>query len=265
MIKLFKGSCVDKLRDFKDGCVDLTVTSPPYDNLKDYLGNISSWCEESWKSIIKDLYRVTSDGGVVVWVVNGATIDGGETGSSFKQALWAVERGFKHEVIWFKNVPTGMAQAAYAPMKYHENVVVFCNGKLATFNKQMQEREGIGKDCYNYEHYCGESNHVKMGKVKKFYDADLVNPSSVVLFNSKSNRIGKLHPTQKPVALMEYLIKTYSNEGETVLDFTMGSGTTGVACVNTNRNFIGIELDEKYYNIAKERIEGANPLNQFME
>ena len=96
-----------------------------------------------------------------------------------------------------------------------------------------------------------------MDKVKKFYDADLVNPSSVQLFTVVPNRNGKVHPTQKPVALCEYLIKTYTNEGETVLDNCMGSGTTGVACINTNRNFIGIELDEGYFKIAQDRISTA--------
>ena len=162
---------------------------------------------------------------------------------------------FKHEIIWFKNVPTGMAQASYAPMKYHENVVVFANGRIEVFNKQMQEREGKGKDCYRYEHYCGESNHVKMEKVKKFYDEKLVNPSSVVLFNAVPNRNGKLHPTQKPVALFEYLIKAYTNEGEVVLDSCVGSGTMAIACINANRNFIGIEKDPEYHRIACERVE----------
>lgn len=160
---------------------------------------------------------------------------------------------FKHEIIWFKNVPTGMAQARYAPMKYHESIVVFCDGRVGTFNKQMQEREGKGKKCYRYEHYCGDNNHVKMQKVKKHYDEKLVNPSSVVLFNTVPNRRGKLHPTQKPVALMEYLIKTYSNEKDVVLDFAMGSATTGISCLNTNRCFVGIEKDDEIFKIAKKK------------
>ena len=162
---------------------------------------------------------------------------------------------FKHEYVWFKNVPTGMAQAKYAPMKYHESVLVFSPNAIKTFNKQFEERMGIGKDCYNYEHYCGESNHVKMDKVKKFYDAKLVNPTSVLLFNVVPNRNGKLHPTQKPVALMEYLIRTYTNEGDTVLDNCAGSGTTGIAAFNTKRNAILIEKDEQYFNAAKERFD----------
>ena len=95
------------------------------------------------------------------------------------------------------------------------------------------------------------------GKVKKKYDPDFVQPSDVLKFDVVPNRKGKLHPTQKPVALLEYLVKTYTNEGDTVLDNCMGSGSTGVACKNTNRHFIGIELDEKYFNIAKERLTYA--------
>jgi len=163
-------------------------------------------------------------------------------------------KNYKYDWVWFKNVPTGMAQASYSPMKYHENISLFAKCKTI-FNKQMEEREGKGKDCYKYEHYCGENNHVKMKKVKKFYSPNSVNPNSVLLFKAVPNRNGKLHPTQKPVALMEYLIKTYTNENELVLDFTMGSGSTGVACKNLNRNFIGIELDEEYFKIAEDRIK----------
>ena len=118
----------------------------------------------------------------------------------------------------------------------------------------LKERIGKGKDCYQYNHYCGTNNHIKLNKIKKLYDPDFVQPSSILEFNVVPNRIGKLHPTQKPVDLLEWLIKTYTNEGDTVLDFTMGSGTTGVACKNTNRNFIGIEKDIEYFNIAKQRI-----------
>jgi site-specific DNA-methyltransferase (adenine-specific) len=118
----------------------------------------------------------------------------------------------------------------------------------------MEDREGKGKDCYKYEHYCGDSNHVKMNKVKKFYDADLVNPSSVLLFNVVPNRNGKLHPTQKPVELFEYLIKTYSNENDIVLDNCIGSGTTAIACLNTKRNYIGIEKDDVFFQKANERV-----------
>ena len=149
-----------------------------------------------------------------------------------------------------------MASAKYRPMKYYEEICVFQNG-VGIYNPIMKERVGKGKSCYNYDHYCGNNNHISLDKIKKRYDPDFVNPSDILKFNVVPNRKGKLHPTQKPVELMEYLIKTYTNEGDTVLDFTMGSGTTVVACTNLKRNFIGIELDKQYFDIAQNRIKEA--------
>jgi site-specific DNA-methyltransferase (adenine-specific) len=119
----------------------------------------------------------------------------------------------------------------------------------------MKPREGIGKACYNYNHYCGKSNHLELKKIKKKYDPDFVQPSDILNFNVVPNRNGKLHPTQKPVELLEYLIKSYSNEKDIVLDSCMGSGSTGIACINTNRSFIGIELNKEYFEIANNRIK----------
>ncbi len=240
-MNLMLGDCLERMKEIPDGSVDLVLADPPYG---------TTACK--WDSVIPfdamwlELKRIIKTNGVI-------SLFGSQPFTS--KLIFSNIEMFKHEIVWFKNVPTGMAQASYAPMKYHENIVVFCDGKVGVFNKQMGEREGIGKDCYNYEHYCGDSNHVKMRKVKKFYDAKLVNPSSVVLFNTVPNRNGKLHPTQKPVELMEYLIKTYTQEGETVLDFAAGSFTTGVACVNLNRKFIGIELDKNYFDIGVNRIK----------
>ena len=119
----------------------------------------------------------------------------------------------------------------------------------------MKERIGVGKDCYNYDHYCGDNNHLQFDKQKKRYDTDWVQPSDVLEFNVVPNRNGKLHPTEKPVELLEYLIKTYSNEGDTILDNCMGSGTTAIACIKEKRNFIGFELNKVYYDRACERIK----------
>lgn len=164
---------------------------------------------------------------------------------------------FKYDLVWNKNVPTGMSYAKYRPMRYHENILIFCEGK-GTFNKQMKERVGEKKECYQYDHYCGVNNHVQVDKIKKKYDPDFVNPSTVLNFNVVPNRKGKVHPTQKPVELCEYLIKTYSNEGDLILDNCMGSGTTGVAALRNGRKFMGIEKDKKYFDIAEERIRAAN-------
>ncbi|MBR6907811.1 site-specific DNA-methyltransferase, partial [bacterium] len=162
-------------------------------------------------------------------------------------------KNFKYKLIWKKNVPTGMASAKYRPMKYYEEICIFNEGQ-GTYNPIMKERIGIGKDCYNYNHYCGESNHLTLEKKPKRYDPDWVQPSDVLEFNVVPNRNGKLHPTQKPIELLEWLVKTYSNEGDIILDNCMGSGTTGEACLKLNRNFIGIELDTKYFNICKNRL-----------
>ena len=147
-----------------------------------------------------------------------------------------------------------MSSAKYRPMKYYEEICVFQKGK-PTYNPIMKERVGVGKDCYNYDHYCGKSNHIDLGKVKKRYDPNFVQPSGVLEFNVVPNRKGKLHPTEKPVPLLEYLIKTYSNENDVVLDNCMGSCSTGEACIKTNRNFIGCELNDEYYNLSVDRLQ----------
>lgn len=162
-------------------------------------------------------------------------------------------KNYGYELIWKKNVPTGMAQASYRPMKYHETLQCFYM-KGATYNPVLKPRVGAHKECYKYNHYCGDSNHIDLNKQPKLYNPDFVQPSTVLEFDVVPNRKGKLHPTQKPVRLLEYLINTYTNVGDTVLDFTMGSGSTGIACMNLDRRFIGIELEEKFFNTAKERL-----------
>jgi len=239
-IKLIQGDCLEKMKDIPDKSIDMILCDLPYG---------TTACK--WDTIIpfeplwEQYKRIIKDNGAIVLTAS----------QPFTSALVMSNiKMFKYEWIWFKNVPTGMTQSRYSPMKYHESILVFSKSPIKIFNKIFEERVGKGKDCYNYEHYCGENNHVKMKKVKAFYNAKLVNPSSVLLFNVAPNRKGKLHPTQKPVALFEYLIKTYTNEGDTVLDNCMGSGTVGVACKNLNRNFIGIELEPKYFKIAEKRI-----------
>ena len=239
-IKLFCGDCLNEMQNIEDKSVNLILCDLPYG---------STSC--AWDIIIPfdklwDEYnRVLTDNGIVVLFSSGFfTID----------LINSNRKDFKYKLIWKKNVPTGMSSAKYRPMKYYEEICVFYK-KVGTYNPQMKPRVGVGKACYNYDHYCGESNHVEYKKVKKRYDPDLVQPSDVLEFNVVPNRNGKVHPTQKPIELLEWLVNTYSNENDLVLDNTMGSGSTGVACRNLNRNFIGIEKDEKYFEIAKQRIE----------
>lgn len=169
------------------------------------------------------------------------------------QLVMSNPKMFRHEWIWIKNRGSNFANTVREPMKEHESILIFSKGKW-TYNKQMQERAagGLSRIQYEFNHITESSNYRTFAHTPKTQGALRV-PSSYQKFNIE---VG-LHPTQKPVALCEYLIKTYTNEGETVLDNCMGSGTTGVAALNTNRNFIGIELNEKYFDIAKKRIEEA--------
>ena len=174
---------------------------------------------------------------------------------------------FKYELIWEKSNPTGMGQANKRPMKYHENICVFYKSQ-PTYNKQMIPRtdntvksriKNGGK--FNVSNtMSGNQQSIAYKEIPADrYSATEKNPSSIIKINSlrANSKEWCEHPTQKPLALMEWIVKTYTNEGEVVLDNTMGSGTTGVACVNLNRNFIGIELDEGYFNIATNRIQEA--------
>jgi len=244
--KLILGDCLDELPKIFDKNIDLVLTDPPYGTTK---------CK--WDSVIpfepmwNQLKRVIKDNGCIA-------LFGSEP---FSSALRMSNiDNYKYDWIWQKTIPTGMATSSYMPMKYHEIISIFIFNGKPCFNKQLMDRSENGKvraktPIYGNPH---KSNHIKLTKQKaKQYNPLKVNPKSVLNFSSVNNSKGKLHPTQKPVALLEYLIKTYTNENDTVLDFTMGSGSTGVACKNLNRNFIGIEKDENYYNIAKQRIEGG--------
>ena len=239
-MQLFQGDCIEIMKQLEDQSVDLILTDLPYGTLK---------CD--WDVIIPfeplwaEYNRILKPEGVIVLFSSGRFT---------LELIQSNLKDFKYKLIWKKNVPTGMSSAKYRPMKYYEEICVFSKNK-GVYNPQMKPRVGIGKSCYNYDHYCGESNHVSYKKVKKRYDPDFVQPSDVLEFNVVPNRNGKLHPTQKPVELLEWLIKTYSNDSALVLDSCMGSGSTGIACLNTNRDFIGIEMNEEYFKIAKSRIE----------
>jgi len=169
-------------------------------------------------------------------------------------------KNYKYDWVWNKPTATGHLNAKKQPMRAYENISVFYT-KQTTYN--FQKTQGHERKVSSAVSR-GKSIERAKGK-SKIYGDEIVEkvtnynsteryPRNIITFSTDKQK-SKLHPTQKPVALMKYLIKTYTNENETVLDFTMGSGTTGVACKNTNRNFIGIELDENYFNIAKERIE----------
>lgn len=240
--ELQQGDCLELMKEIPDKSIDCIICDLPYGTTAMSWDNIINF-DVLWK----EYNRVLKENANIVLFSSG----------EFTYKLYnSNPKQYKYKLIWKKNVPTGMSSAKYRPMKYYEEILIFQKGK-GNYNPQMKERVGVGKDCYNYDHYCGSNNHlVDFKKQPKRYDTDKVQPSDILEFNVVPNRNGKLHPTQKPIELMEWLIKTYTNENDLVLDNCMGSGSTGVACVNTNRKFIGIELDENYFNIAKERIEG---------
>lgn len=241
--KLYKGNCIELMSTLEDNSVDLILCDLPYNMTK------LSWdCLIPFDKLWEQYRRIIKPSGNIVLF---------SAGLFTLNLIQSNIKDFRYKLIWKKNVPTGMSSAKYRPMKYYEEICVFGNSQ-AIYNPIMKERVGVGKACYNYDHYCGKNNHINLDKQKRRYDPDFVQPSDILEFNVVPNRNGKLHPTQKPVELLEYLIKTYSNENDIVLDNCMGSGSTGVACMNTNRNFIGIELDDKYYNIAEERIKNIS-------
>lgn len=232
------GDCLDYINEINN--VDLVLCDLPYGMLKCDWDKIIPF-DKLWRFYRKVCKKSAT---IILFGSQPFTTD----------LINSNRKDYKYNLVWKKNVPTGMSAAKYRPMKYHEDIIIFCEGKT-TYNPIMKERIGIGKACYNYDHYCGQSNHVDLEKVKKRYDPDWVQPSSILEFNVVPNRNGKLHPTQKPVELLEWLIKTYSNEGDLVLDNCAGSFSTCVAAKNVERDWIGIEKEEKYYKIGLERLK----------
>jgi DNA modification methylase len=253
MIKLIQDNAEIALCKIPENSIDLTVTSPPYDNLRTYNGNNALWSESVWKSIIEELYNVTKPGGVVVWVVGDATIKGSETGTSFKQALWAKECGFKlHDtMIWEKT-----SVFAYDPknLRYKsafEYMFVWSKGKPNTYNEIKDKPvKSVGKKL------SGNRGRNPEGEKRK--GNDFIAQPFQARFNvwrrAGNDGTKNPHPAPFPEKLAHDHIISWSNEGDTVLDPFMGSGTTGKIAKQLRRNFIGIELDETYFEIAKKRI-----------
>ena len=238
-MELYKGDCLELMKSIPDGSIDAVITDPPYG---------TTACK--WDSVIpfdlmwEQLNRIIKPNGAIV-------LFGSEP---FSSALRMSNiKNYKYDWIWDKKIPSGMSYARYQPMRQHECVSVFCTGKTI-YNAQVTLRDKpIKKGGNKFSETAPIAACKNNVNFKKTYTTK--QPTSLIQFDKL--RKGSVHPTQKPVALIEYLIKTYTNENETVLDFTMGSGTTGVACKNTNRNFIGIEMDDKYFEIAKNRINNA--------
>jgi len=237
-INLIHGDCLEVMKLIPDGSVDMVLADPPYGTTQ---------CK--WDSVIpfepmwEQLKRVTKKNGAIVLTAS----------QPFTSALiMSNVKMFKYCWVWEKSKSTNFLNAKKQPLRKHEDICVFYR-KQPNYNPQMTLGQpydkGVRKDQLSGSYGDFKPKHVRSDGERY--------PTDVFYFKTAESEGRVWHPTQKPVALMEYLIKTYTNEGETVLDFTMGSGTTGVAAKSLNRKFIGIELDEAYFNIANERIENS--------
>ncbi len=255
MRNLYQGDCLEVMKEIPDGSIDLTVTSPPYDNLRTYNGNNDQWGPHVWKGVIASLYRLTKEGGVVVWIVNDATIKGSETGTSFRQALHAIDCGFRlHDtMIWRKPGPSVPGTLRYDSV--FEYMFVFSKGKPKAFNpiKDRSNKSFGGKMSGTTRNPDGSRRKkANLGKPYSQY-GQRFNVWELSTINGHEHKYP--HPAKFPIKLASDHIRSWSNQFDTAFDPFMGSGTTGVACKNLARYFIGIELDAGYYEIAKDRIE----------
>jgi len=255
MIKLIQGDCLEKMKDISDGSIDLTVTSPEYDNLRTYNGNNDQWGERVWKGCIDGLWRITKPGGVVVWVVGDATIDGSETLTSCYQKIYFKEVGFNihdtmiyqkhnfsnpsnnryHQIFEYMFVLSKGAPKTWNPIKDRKNI---CAGKIGSWGKNtVRQPDGSFKE--------------RKRKINTEY-GQRYNIWQIVTHNKKTE-----HPAPFPEQLPHDHIITWTNPGDLVFDPMMGWGTTGQEAVKLGRDFMGIELDPEYFKLAEKRIASS--------
>lgn len=251
-IKLLHGDCCKELLNIPTKSIDCVITSPPYDDLRSYNSTVN------YELVIHELYRVLKSGGVVVWNVNDRIIDGSKSLTSFRQALLFQECGFKVNdvMIWKKTNPMPQVKQPRYNQAF-EYMFIFSKGKPKTFNPIMVDCKSAG---LKYKSTCKKITTNKERQYKEFTINRQKIADNIFEFAVAQNKTE--HPAVFPLELPILHIKSWSNQGDTVLDPFMGSGTTGIACKQLNRNFIGIELDEQYFKIAQERINdyGKNKL-----
>ena len=251
MNKVIQGDCLEVMKTLEDNSIDLTVTSPPYDNLRTYNGYTFDF-----EKIAKELFRVTKQGGVVVWVVGDATIKGSETGTSFKQALYFKEIGFNlHDTMIYQKIN-------YVPLTHNryeqsfEYIFILSKGKPKTFNPLMIPTKNRGKvEKYGLER---RQNHGAKHAMRLYAETTFKETKETkIASNIFSYTLGREktgHPAPFPEKLAEDHILSWSNEGDTVLDSMAGSGTTLKMAKKNGRNYIGIEISEEYVDIINKRL-----------
>lgn len=248
MIQLIKGDCLIEMQNIPDKSIDAIICDLPYGTTACKWDSILPFDKlwEQYERIIKN---------------NGAIVLFGRN-PFFAKLICSNENLFKYEVIWDKNAGTDFAQANNKPITVHENIALFSKSKI-----QYNRIDDSGFKAYSDKRTTKQSSELGakgLTNREPFENKTTRTPTTIRKY-FPDNRKGlgsSLHPTQKPIELMEWIIKSYTNEGDTVLDNTMGSGTTGVACKNLNRNFIGIEMDDKYFEIAKNRIQNVRTPNK---
>lgn len=243
-------NCLEGFKSLSDASIDLTVTSPPYDNLRTYKGYTFEW-----KPVLEQLYRVTKQGGVVVWIVNDATVNGSETGTSFKQALYAMECGFNlHDtMIWKKDSCAFPEETRYYPN--FEYMFIFSKGKPKTLNLIEDRKNLWGGSNVRGTFTKADGTRVNRSETwKESICKEFGRRFNVwEIPSEKNNETG--HPAVFPKRLVSDHIKSWSNEGDLVLDPFLGSGTTRLACYDLDRNFIGFEISKEYFEAQEKRWE----------
>lgn len=244
MYNLIQGDCLEEMSRLKDASIDMILCDLPY----------GVTAKNKWDTIIpfeklwEQYNRIIKDSGAVILF--------GQDKFTAKLVL-SNEKYHRYNLVWNKVLPSGFLNANRMPLREHEDICVFYK-KPPTYNPQKKK----GNPCHKKGTAVGKMNdgNFNNDNYRDFKvietEGDMKFPTSILTF-PKPHPSVSVHPTQKPIELLEYLIKTYTNDGELVLDNCMGSGSTGVACINTKRNFIGIELDDKYYNISKTRLQEA--------
>lgn len=244
-VKLLQGDCLELMKNIQDSSVDMVLCDLPYGKTQNK-ADITIPFDQLWEQY----KRIVKDNGAIVLFAQG---------TFFVDLVNSNRKMYRYDLVWDKQLKSGFLNAKRMPLRQHEQIAVFYK-KQPTYNPQFTQGKPLHGKGTSYK-----DKEIKNQNYGKFYATDDVRagstekyPASILTFNKPHPSVAQ-HRTEKPVDLLEWLVKTYTNEHETVLDNTMGSGSTGVACVNTNRHFIGIELDENYFSIAKERIENATP------
>lgn len=252
-MKVYNDDCLNVLKIMQDKTVDLVVTSPPYDNLRNYHNSLN-WNFETFQQIAKELYRVLKQGGVVIWVVGDSTVNGSESGTSFKQALFFKDIGFNlHDTMIYRKIN-------YMPLTHNryeqewEYMFCFSKGKPKTFNPIKIACKHAGAISKNSTYYKTSDDTLTKVAKQPCKETKIKGNIFEYFIGGSTEAKNIKHPAKFPLNLAVDMVSSWSSEADTVLDPFMGSGTVGVACKLLNRDFVGIEIVEEYFKTAEARI-----------